>query len=159
LPPRRASEQDPAMRIAIRTMTGLLVLLPAVMLSACGSGGGEPAAISAATQPGQEYVVGFGETIHVAGLSLEFTTLAGESRCPTSVVCVWEGNARVLVTATRGSATSVLELNSNRQFPFRAVFENTMIELRRVDPYPVTPAPPRAEDYTVTLFVEFARLE
>ena len=145
------------MHIAIRSLTKLSVLLPAVMLAACGSDGREPDAISATVTPAQEYVVGFGETIHIAGLSLEFTTLAEESRCPTSVTCVWEGNARVLVTATRGSATTVLELNSNPRFSVRAVFEGYVIELRSVDPYPATPTPPRAQDYTVTLFVDIAR--
>jgi hypothetical protein len=153
LPPRRASEHDPAMHTAIRSMRRLLVLLPAVMLAACGSDGTGPDPMPATAQTAHEYVVGFGETIRVSGLSLEFTTLAEESRCPTSVTCVWEGNARVLITATRGSATSVLELNSNPRFPVRAVFEGYAIELRSVDPYPVAAAPRRAEDYTVTLLV------
>jgi hypothetical protein len=140
---------------AIRSLTKLLVLLP-MMLAACGSDEGAPVAMSAAVPLAQEYVLGFGETIHVAGLSLEFTTLAEESRCPTSVTCVWEGNARVLVTATRGGVTTVLELNSNPRFPVRAVFEGYVVELRSVDPYPATPAPPRAQDYTITLFVAVA---
>lgn len=144
------------MYIAVRSMKKLLVLLPAVMLAACGSDDGGPDPMSATVQPAQEYVVGFGETIRVSGLSLEFTTLAEESRCPTSVTCVWEGNARVLITATRGNATSVLELNSNSRFPVRVVFEGYAIELRSVDPYPVAAAPPRAQDYTVTLLVGIA---
>ena len=142
---------------AIRSLTKLLVLLPAVMLTACGSDEGGPEAMAATAPPAQEYVVGFGETIRISGLSLEFTTLAEESRCPTSVTCVWEGNARVLVTATRGSATGILELNSNPRFPVRAVFEGYLIELRSVEPYPATPAPPRAQDYTVTLLVGAAQ--
>jgi hypothetical protein len=145
------------MHIAIRSLTKLLVLLPTVILVACGSDEGEPDAMSAAVSPAREYVVGYGETIRVAGLSLEFTTLAEESRCPTSVTCIWEGNARVLVTATSGSTTAVLELNSNPRFSIRAVFEGYVIELRSVDPYPAAPTPPRAQDYTVTLFVDVAR--
>ena len=34
---------------------------------------------------GQEYLIGFGETIHVGSLTLEFTTLAEDSRCPLNV--------------------------------------------------------------------------
>jgi hypothetical protein len=159
LPPQRASEHDPSMHTAIRSLPGLLLLLPAAMLAACGSDEGEPDAMPSDAPPAQEFVLGFGETIRAAGLSLEFTTLAEDSRCPTSVVCVWEGNARVLITATRGGVTSVLELNSNPRFPVRAEFEGHAIELRRVDPYPVATAPPRVQDYTVTLFVDFGRLE
>ena len=40
-----------------------------------------------------------------------------------------------------------------------AVFEGYVIELRSVDPYPVTPALPPAQDYTVTLFVDLAPSE
>src|SRR5688572_23420688 len=156
LPSQPAGEHDPAMYIVMRSLPRLLVWLPALVLAACGSGEGEPDAMPATVPPGQEYVVGFGETIRFATLSLEFTTLAEESRCPASVTCVWEGNARVLVTATRDRATAILELNTNPRFPVRATFQGYVIELRSVDPYPATPALPRAEDYTVTLFVDAA---
>lgn len=152
---RRASEHDPGMRIAIHSLARPFVLLALASLTACGADDGEPVAMSASV-PAQEYVLGFGETIRVAGLSLEFTMLAEESRCPKSVTCVWEGNARVLITATRGSVTDVLELNSNPRFPVRAVFEGYLIELRKVNPYPDTPTLPPPQDYLVTLFVEAA---
>jgi hypothetical protein len=159
LPSRRAGEHDPAMHIAIRSLRKLHFLLPTLMLAACGSDQGESDTMPASVPPGQEYVVGFGETIHVGKLLLEFTTLAEDSRCPASAICVWEGNVRVLITATRGRAMTVRELNLNPRFPVRAVFEGYVIELRSVDPYPVTPALPPAQDYTVTLFVDLAHSE
>lgn len=136
-----------------------LVLLPILLLAGCGSDGGETdTRIAVPSSPvGHEYLLGFGETIRVSDLLLEFTTLAEDSRCPASAMCVWEGNARVLVTATRGKTTTVLGLNSNPQFPVRAEFEGYVIELRNVDPYPATPQLPRAQDYTLTLFVDVAR--
>ena len=157
MPAQPAGEHDPAMHNVMRSLPRLLVLLPALMLAACGSGEGESDAMPATVPPGQEYVVGFGETIRVAALSLEFTTLAEESRCPASATCVWEGNARVLVTATRGRAIEVLELNTNPRFPVRATFQGYVIELRSVDPYPATPVVPNPEFYTVTLFVDAAQ--
>ena len=144
------------MHIAVRSLRNLFVLLP-VMLAACGSDNGESDAMPASVPLGQEFVVGYGETIRVDGLSLEFTTLVEDSRCPASAICVWEGNVRVLVTATRGRVTDVLELNLNPRFPVRAVFEGHVIELRSVDPYPATPGLPPAWHYTVTLFVDVAQ--
>lgn len=144
------------MHLAMRPLPKLLALLPTLMLAACGSDGGEADVLPASVPAGAEYVLGFGETIHVAALTLEFTTLAEESRCPASAICVWEGNARVLITATQGRITDVLDLNSNPRFPVRAIFQGYVIELRRVDPYPATPARPLAQDYTVTLFVDTA---
>jgi len=133
-----------------------LALLSMVLLAACGSDDGDPTAMAASAPPGREYVLGFGETIHVGGMQLEFTTLAEDSRCPASVTCVWEGNARILLTASRGRATNVLELNTHAQFPTRVIFEGLLIELRRVEPYPATPALPAAQAYTVTLFIDVA---
>lgn len=135
----------------MRTVPVLLVLL----LAACGGGedaGGNSHPMNASL--GREYVLGFGETLHVeGGLSLEFTTLAEDSRCPTNVTCVWAGNARILLTAISPRSTANLELNSNGQFPTSAQFESYSIELRKLDPYPLNgPAPAAA--YEATLFVD-----
>jgi len=127
-----------------------------MLLSACGSDEGGPDASHATTALGQEFVLGFDETIHVGRLSLEFATLAEDSRCPTSANCVWQGNASILVTATCGRVLSVLQLNTNPQFPVRAEFEGYSIELRSVDPYPMTTALPNVQDYEATLFVDVA---
>ena len=151
---RRANEHDPAMNTVNRSLTVLLVSF-STLLAGCGSDDGGPDA-SPASPLGQEFVLGFDETIHVGKLSLEFTTLAEESRCPASANCVWQGNASILVTATRGRAMSVLQLNTNPQFPVRAVFEGYAIELRSVDPYPMTTALPNVQDYEATLFVDVA---
>ena len=139
----------------MRHHSHLLALLPALMFASCGGEGSDSSSMPSSAELGQEYVIGFGETIHVDSLSLEFTTLAEESRCPTRVTCVWEGNARILITATRGSATSVLELNTSNRFPTSAVFEDHLISLRSLHPYPATPTTgPLPQSYTATLFVD-----
>ena len=86
----------------MRTFIRVLVLLPALVLGSCGGGGDAEQGPLPASVLGQEYLIGFGETIHVGALALEFTTLAEESRCPLNANCVWAGNARILVTATLG---------------------------------------------------------
>jgi len=136
-----------------RSLTLLLASF-SMLLGGCGSDEGGPDPASSSLPLGQEYMVGFGETIHVADLSLEFTTLAEESRCPASANCVWQGNARILVTVMRSHAFAVLELNSNPQFPVRAVFGNYVIELRAVEPYPMDMTLPHVQDYVATLFVD-----
>jgi hypothetical protein len=138
----------------MRTSMRVLVLLPALVLASCG-GEEEPRAYPA-SELGQEYLVGFGETIHVGTLALEFTTLAEESRCPLNAYCLWAGNARILVTVTRGRSTAVLELNTYPGYPVRATFEGYLIELRRLQPdIPWTPRGP-LQEYTATVFVDGA---
>jgi hypothetical protein len=133
----------------------LLALLAAFVLASCGGEEGSSNSGPSSADLGREFVIGFGETIHVDSLTLEFTTLAEESRCPASVTCVWEGNARILLTATRGNTTAVLELNTSSRFPTSAEFEGYFIELRRVDPYPATPTTgPLPQSYTATLLVD-----
>lgn len=129
------------------------VLALLLALASCG-GDGDSSKMPTSSQLGQESLIGFGETIHVDRLTLEFTTLVDDSRCPTSVVCVWEGNALILVTATRGNATAVFELNTNSRFPTSAVFEGYYFQLRKLDPYPATPSTPNPQRYTATLFVD-----
>jgi hypothetical protein len=131
----------------------MLALLPVLTLVSCG-GEGDSNAVPASAELGHENLIGFGETIRVDNLSLEFTTLAEDSRCPASAMCVWEGNGRILLTATRGRTTAVLELNTSSRFPTSVVFESYYIQLRKLDPYPAVPSTPNPQTYTATVFVD-----
>ncbi len=140
----------------MRNLIKLLALLPVLTLCACGTedGGADQPVLPAAL--GEERVVGYGETIEVGGLSLEFTTLAEDSRCPLNATCVWEGNARILVTATRGKAVGVLALNTAAHlYPNGGTFEGYRIELRHLAPYPPRTGQ-QAETYEATLLVDHA---
>ena len=142
----------------MRTFIRVMALLPALILGSCGGGGdGEGQGPLPASVLGREYLIGFGETIHVGSLALEFTAaLAEESRCPLNATCVWAGNARILVTATLGRTTGVLELNTYPNYQVRANFEGYLIELRRLQPdVPWMPRGP-LEEYTATVFVDRA---
>src|SRR5262245_35822050 len=56
----------------------------------------------AAPELGTTFNVRFGEraTIVSEGLTLKFDQVLGDSRCPVDVVCVWAGEARIVVHAT-----------------------------------------------------------
>jgi hypothetical protein len=140
----------------MRAFIRVLLLLPVLVLGSCGGGGDSEQGPLPASVLGQEYLIGFGETIHIGSLALEFTTLAEESRCPLNANCVWAGNARILVTATMGGTTGVLELNTYPNYQVRANFEGYLIELRRLQPdIPWMPRGPLSE-YTATVFVDRA---
>ena len=136
-----------------------LVLISTAALTACGGGGGDSSnALSLSAGVGEELSLGYGETSDVGPLSLEFTAVVEDYRCglASSAVCVWEGNAQILVTATNGQSSQVLTLNTSVQFPRSAIFAGHVIELRRLDPQPTfTDIPrPALEDYVATLFVD-----
>ncbi|HKG90652.1 MAG TPA: hypothetical protein VKA84_02100, partial [Gemmatimonadaceae bacterium] len=53
---------------------------------------------------GQPFDLAFGQSADLTGtnLRLTFTRVAGDSRCPTDVQCVWEGDAEIAVRIDRG---------------------------------------------------------
>jgi hypothetical protein len=139
----------------MRTLTAVLALT----LAACGSGDPDDKVTAGPTSasPGQEYILGYAETLRLqGGVTLEFTTLAEDSRCPSNVTCVWEGNARILVTMTTAHGSSVLELNTSSRFAARATFDGYLVEFRKLEPVPVAGAPTGASAYEATLFVDLA---
>jgi hypothetical protein len=69
-------------------------------------------------------------------VALEFTTLAEDSRCPTGVQCVSEGNARIILTTMTPRGNGSVALNTNAQFPDSALFDFYDVELRKLEPYP-----------------------
>ena len=122
-------------------MRTLLTLLAGALLTCCGGGNADPLAQPLEGHAGAEYVIGYGETVQVGGgLSLEFTTLAEESRCPVDVDCICEGNARILMTwrSPRGEVEFELNTHPNRQTS--ALVDSRSVTLRKLEPYPGTGA-------------------
>jgi hypothetical protein len=123
-------------------MPAVRAIIPVLMLSlaACG-GSGDSAKLAdfpAEQQFGNDYTIGFGETLNLAqGVALEFTTLAEDSRCATGVQCVWQGNARIILTTLTPRGNGSVTLNTNSQFPTSALFDYYAVELRKLEPYPV----------------------
>lgn len=138
----------------------LPVTLLLTMLAACGGSedSPDPPAARAAAPLGPEYVLGFGESVQIdRDLTIEFTSLVEDSRCPLNANCVWAGNARILLTATLPRDVISIELNTSSG-PTRSLFDAYGVELRKLEPHPVANpqtagAPAPASAYEATLFV------
>ncbi|GAB4042793.1 hypothetical protein [Spirosoma litoris] len=80
-----------------------------------------------------------------------------DSRCPTGLVCIWGGEAKVkllLSTATDSSAVRLkLGAGANRTDSTTTVLDNTMYKvlLLGVNPYPSYPSTNEAQTATVQL--------
>jgi len=145
-------------------MRKIAIVLAALVLNACGGNGKkeDQRAYPNEVPATAEYVIGFGETLHVeGGLALEFTSLTEDSRCPMNAMCIWAGNARILMTATlKDDSIQVIELNTNPDFPTRAQLDMSyVVELRKLEPYPVIDpqtgsGPIPASSYEATVFVD-----
>ncbi len=80
-------------------------------------------------------------------LVFEISTIS-DSRCPTGVVCFWEGEARVEI-AISSPETDTLELSTHDQRT--ATSGDYTFELIDVTPYPDINAETKAEDYRVKM--------
>ena len=105
------------------------------------------------------FALGGGQQASIRGenLSLRFTDVLEDSRCPTAVDCVWTGQARIAVEVQpQGSAPTTTEFNTNTapgQTMQKASFGEYTIELQSLDPYPQTPEPIAFEEYRAALLV------
>jgi hypothetical protein len=101
---------------------------------------------------GQEAVFGGGD------LSVRFSELLEDSRCPTEVECFWTGQARIaVIVQSIGRAATTAYFNTNPA-PGEGVTSvragDYTVELISLEPYPRTPDDPIAfEDYRASLVV------
>ena len=84
-----------------------------------------------------EYTVGYAETINLAeGVSIQFTAVESDTRCPVNVQCIDEGNAQILLTTFTPRGQLGVHVNTN-MLPMSAVFDFYGVELRGLTPKPV----------------------
>ena len=108
-------------------------------LVACGGGGGDTPGDDYLDDPPlwNEYTIGYAETINLAeGVSIEFTAVEQDTRCPTNVQCVDQGNAQILLTTFTPRGQGSVRLNTNNTLPISALFDFYGVELRNLDPKP-----------------------
>lgn len=128
----------------------LVPMLLAVALVACRSVG---APASHAASLDQEIQLAPGEQAAFAqqGLTVEFVRIAGDSRCPSDVTCVWAGEVKVLLsTRIKASKAEQHEIAAGQHATvggFRLVV--VQVQPERISTREISP-----EEYRVTLRVE-----
>lgn len=94
-------------------------------------------------EPGVAFSLPVGKTAAVAGSvnRITFTQVREDSRCPTNVVCVWEGDAKIEITVSRNGApaeTAILSLGPNKN---EAQLGDVAVRFVGLAPAPVNPEP------------------
>ncbi|WNG92541.1 hypothetical protein [Mycobacterium sp. ITM-2016-00318] len=109
---------------------------------------------------GQQFTLGGGQEAVFGGgdLSVRFSELLEDSRCPTEVECFWTGQARIAVIVHaigRPSTTAYFNTNPAPGENVESVRAGDYaVELTSLEPYPRTPDDPIPfEDYRATLVV------
>lgn len=116
------------------------------------------AAPTAATQGklavGEKFDISFGRTVQIEELTLIFSNVTEDSRCPSDVQCVWAGRVVVEFTVKIGNAGGTIKMTPNPRYPQKTGFGGYRIVLFEVYPYPSVETPIQIGEYTVTVAVE-----
>lgn len=89
--------------------------------------------------------------IERAGVRVQFGGVEGDSRCPADVVCVWGGDARVLISVVSSEGQTDYELHTGDMQPVR--HGELTIALEELSPYPFSTQAIEPEEYRATLRV------
>jgi hypothetical protein len=105
------------------------------------------------------YDIDYKETItHNKDVQVTFQDIA-DSRCPTDVVCVWEGQAEVGLAVVFESNDSPTLFTLIKRAGYEELADTTLngyhFNLLEVNPYPDSAGDlPQKEDYTIRLLIE-----
>lgn len=119
-----------------------------LILIAAGAAGCGGAAGPELAQVNVPFSLSVGERAMVGGIAIRFAGVPQDSRCPSSVVCIWEGDAAVAldIEPYAGGADTL----HTRLDPRTLVLDAGTLELVRLDPYPGSPGPIPQSDYVAT---------
>jgi hypothetical protein len=103
----------------------------------------------------QQFTLTPGEAAAIdgAGLRVQFMRVMGDSRCPADAICVWVGDATVVVRVFAGTGTSDYDLHTNNSLQSTVDHGGVRISLVRLQPYPFSNRPIQPSDYRATLEV------
>lgn len=77
-----------------------------------------------------------------------------DSRCPTGLVCVWEGDALAAFTLTKNDEVRDFTLHANAKFQNDTIIKGISIKLLNIAPYPTADEPIDPADYRVEMRVD-----
>ena len=144
--------------LTAKTVAGILGLV-AVLISCGGNvttgpdvGSDDPAA-KIIDNP---IVLGYGETVTIIPDSVEITfdTVLGDSRCPSDVVCIWEGMATIGLRLVQVPAdTHYISLSIRASHDLRKDTLGFRLNLMELAPYPISTVPRNDSNYVATISV------
>jgi hypothetical protein len=142
-----------------RFAMALALLAP---IAACSSSPSEPLmnpdpeAATVVAEVGSTFDLRPGQTARIgsSGLVVGFRGVAGDSRCPVDVTCVWAGDATLRIRlAMRGGDWSPFDLHTNLE-PRTAAYTGFTVSVVGLSPDPRSDQKISSDRYTVTLRVE-----
>jgi hypothetical protein len=139
-------------------MSSYFVLISCVLGSLAFAGCDESSSLSPTSveRAGPSTVtLAIGQTVAVpaSSLSLKFTNVLNDSRCPATAICIQLGEALMVFEAVTGAGTSQLQLSTSDAGRVAHIRDYT-IELQTLLPYPYSTSPIAPADYRATIRVD-----
>lgn len=129
-------------------------ITPILFVAACASGGVESPTTPAVNE---EFTLRPGQAAEVNGTAVRITfdKVTDDSRCPTDVTCIWEGDATVhlKVKTQADEVTAQVHTNEGGERSRKVAAGDFVVTLLRLEPAPRSTQPIEAGAYRVTLRV------
>lgn len=112
-------------------------------------GGGKEAVLD------QEFEIRIGERVSIKkeGLTVSFTRVAEDSRCPEGVQCIWAGNGKILLRVSKARRrAATMRLNTGME-PRQDDYRGYDVKLVSLNPYPKESVVIKRKEYVATLIV------
>ncbi|KRT61332.1 MAG: hypothetical protein XU09_C0006G0255 [Thaumarchaeota archaeon CSP1-1] len=85
-------------------------------------------------------------------MKITFLNVTSDSRCPSDVTCIWQGQAGIELDVQKGEVESTVSLSiGGDSSPEESIFNSYLIQLVDLSPYPISTKNIQPEDYTVTI--------
>ena len=103
----------------------------------------------------QEFEIRIGERVSIRkeGLTVSFTRVVEDSRCPEGVQCVWAGNGKILLQVSKARRrAATMRLNTGME-PRQDDYRGYDVKLVSLNPYPKEGVVIKRKEYVATLIV------
>jgi hypothetical protein len=85
-------------------------------------------------------------------IKIIFLNITSDSRCPSDVTCIWQGQAGIELDVQKGEEESSISLSiGGDSSPEESIFNAYLIQLVELSPYPISTKNIQPEDYTATI--------
>ena len=85
-------------------------------------------------------------------ITVTFLNVTSDSRCPSDVTCIWQGQAEIELDVQKGEEESSVSLSiGGDSSPEESIFNSYLIQLVDLSPYPISTKNIQPEDYTATI--------
>ena len=103
----------------------------------------------------EEFTLKNGQQVTIDGqkLTVKFSSVFHDSRCPTSVTCAWAGNGAIVVEVNRKKKKAVQAMLNTLLEPKQIEYKAYTVRLVALNPYPKTPGEIDPSEYEAVLRV------